>query len=423
VRTKAFIIGMAVMPILMFGGMFGVMLMEKRVDITDKVIAIIDHSGRIAPAIVQAAKLRNETALIDPGTHKQTQPRYIIELVAPAGADDQAQRLQLSDRVRARSLHAFVEIGRDVVAPGKNAQAAQIAYYAENSALDDVRGWIAGPINDRIHALRLSDAGVDAGKVQRLLTWTPVDGMGLVEVAKGTGEVKQAERSSEAAAFGVPYVMLMMLFIMIMVGASPLINSVLEEKMQRISEVLLGSARPFEIMMGKLIGNMGVSLTAALVYLAGGLIAAQHMGWWRYVPFSILPWFFVYLISGVLMFGAVYIAVGAACNDAKEAQSLAFPVIMPLMIPMFLMMPVIKEPAGSLALTMSLIPPFTPMLMLVRQSTPVGVPIWQPWVGLVGVIAFTTLCVWVGGRIFRVGLLMQGQPPTIRNLVRWAVRG
>ncbi len=99
------------------------------------------------------------------------------------------------------------------------------------------------------------------------------------------------------------------------------------------------------------------------------------------------------------------------------------PVWVLMMVPMMVWIQVAKSPEGAFATTMSLIPPFTPMLMLIRQSTPAGVPAWQPWVGLIGVALFTTLCVWGAGRIFRVGILMQGKPPSMLSLIRWAVRG
>ena len=92
-------------------------------------------------------------------------------------------------------------------------------------------------------------------------------------------------------------------------------------------------------------------------------------------------------------------------------------------IPMFVMMPVLKEPQSAFATWMSLLPPFTPFLMLLRQSTPTGVPVWQPWVGLLGVLSFTMLYVWAGGRIFRIAILMQGTPPKLTNIIRWALRG
>jgi len=100
-----------------------------------------------------------------------------------------------------------------------------------------------------------------------------------------------------------------------------------------------------------------------------------------------------------------------------------FPAMLPTMIPMFVIVPVAKEPLAGWATGMSLFPPFTPPLMLLRLATPVDIPTWQPWVGLLGVILFAALFVWIGGRIFRVGILMQGKSPTLANIVRWAIRG
>jgi ABC-2 type transport system permease protein len=115
--------------------------------------------------------------------------------------------------------------------------------------------------------------------------------------------------------------------------------------------------------------------------------------------------------------------VGSACNEQSEAQSLMPFVMLPMLIPMFVWFVVAKEPLGTFATVLSLIPPFTPMLMMIRQATPVELPAWQPWIGLVGIMLFTVFCVWAGGRIFRVGLLMQGQPPKIGTLIRWLVKG
>ena len=90
---------------------------------------------------------------------------------------------------------------------------------------------------------------------------------------------------------------------------------------------------------------------------------------------------------------------------------------------MFVYFFVVKEPLSRFATWMSLFPTFTPFLMLLRQTTPAGIPAWQPCVGLLGVLLFTILFVWAGGRIFRVGILMQGQPPKLANILRWAIRG
>jgi ABC-2 type transport system permease protein len=81
------------------------------------------------------------------------------------------------------------------------------------------------------------------------------------------------------------------------------------------------------------------------------------------------------------------------------------------------------QPNGALVTAASLFPPFAPMMMLVRQAMPGGVPAWQPWVALAGILAWTMLAVWAAARIFRVGILMQGKPPKIADMVRWAIRG
>jgi ABC-type Na+ efflux pump permease subunit len=186
---------------------------------------------------------------------------------------------------------------------------------------------------------------------------------------------------------------------------------------------MLGSAKPFEFVAGKLIGGIGVSLTGSIVYVVGGIIAIKYIGWEEHIPYHVLPWFFTFMVSTIIMMGSVFIALGAACNNVKDAQSLTFPAMLPIIIPMFIMMPVAKEPLAGFSTWMSLIPPFTPTLMLLRLTSPIDIPSWQPWVGLAGLLIVTVIAVWAGGRIFRVAILMQGTPPKVGKLVRWALHG
>jgi ABC-2 type transport system permease protein len=176
-------------------------------------------------------------------------------------------------------------------------------------------------------------------------------------------------------------------------------------------------------MAGKLLGGVGVSLTGALFYLVATIVATSYFGVSRYVPFHVLPWFFVYMISAIIMLGSIYAALGSMCNDAKDAQNVTFPAMLPMLIPMFIIIPVLKEPSSTFSTALSLFPLFTPTLMVLRVSSTAGVPAWQPWAGLVGVLVFSVLSVWLGGRIFRVAILSMGQPPSLRNLIRWAMKG
>ena len=421
VRTKAFIIGILIAPVLMCGSILAMLLLEDHVDTTDKTVAVVDHSGVVAPALVEAAKTRNKTEIYDKETGNKIKPAYYVNVFEPA-ADVQKQRVELSQKVENKEFAAFVEIGKDVVKPGEDPGTARITYHSKNAALDDMRGWMRTPINEHLRSLRLANEGLDDEKIKSLFKWTPVEPLGLVTMDE-TGKIKEAKAGTELQAFLIPFMMAMLMFLMIMMGAMPLVNSVLEEKTQRISEIMLGSARPFELMMGKLLGNLGVSFTAAFVYIIAGAIVANQMGVSEYVPFHLLPWFFIYMVAAIFMAGGMSIAVGAACNDAKEVQSLMFPVMIPIMLPMFVLVPVIKEPMSSFATWLSLFPPCTPMLMLLRQASPVGIPLWQPLAGLVGILLFTVLYVWAAGRIFRIGLLSQGKTPKLADLLRWVARG
>jgi ABC-2 type transport system permease protein len=422
VRTKGFIVGLVVAPLLMGGSLLAIVLLEDRVDTTDKRLAVIDRSSIVAEALVEAAEQRNAAEVFD-DSGKKVKPAYIVEVVAPDGRDPAAQHLELSDRVRRGELYAFLDVGPDVLHPRPDIDTDGIRFHAENAALDDMRRWLSRPVNNQLRRARLEETGLDVESVSDLFSGSSVEGLGLVSVDKKTGVVKEAERSDEGKALGIPMAMMMLLFMMIMMGAMPLLNSVTEEKLARIAEVLLGSVRPSEFMAGKILGGLGVSLTASAVYVIGGALYLHFMDLKQYIPYDILPWFFVYMITAIVMLGAMLAAVGASVSDPKDAQSLMFPAMLPIMIPMFVWFPVVKEPLSGFSTGMSLIPPFTPMLMLVRQSSPMTIPAWQPWVGLASILATAALAVWAGGRIFRVGILMQGKPPKPADLIRWAIRG
>jgi len=421
VKTKGFVIGLVLAPVLFCGGLLGTFLLKDRVDTTDKKVAIIDRSGKIAESLIRAAEDRNKAVVYDQNTGKKAKPLYILEVLDSDREKPEKQRLELSDRIRNGELYAFVEIGPEIAHPGKNPEASRITFYAKNAAVDEIREWIVFPINNQLRKIRMDDAGIKTD-VKDLFAWINVDGLGLVSMDSETGAIKDAKRSREEETFLPPIIMTMLMFMMIMMGAVPLLNSVMEEKTQRIAEVLLGSISPFEFMMGKVIGGVAVSLTSSAVYVIGGVIAFRQMGMNQYIPYHILPWFFAYMVLAILMMGSLFASFGSACNDPKDAQSLSMPGMFLVVIPMFMFTPVIMRPESSLATWMSLFPTFTPTLMIMRLSTPVGVQPWQPWAGLVGMLLFTILFIWAGGRIFRIGILMQGKAPNIGNIIKWAIR-
>jgi ABC-2 type transport system permease protein len=423
VRTKAFIIAIVLMPILM-GGSIGVqVLMEGRVELGAKTIAVLDPSGKLFEPLQQAAENRNKEEIFDKNSGRQLQPRYILEEIPVAPNNLDAQLLTLSDRVRKGELFAFIVTSPGILdgtteKPGES----MIQYHSNQPTYDYVRRWLSAIINDRVISARLAKEGIDRAVVDRALQPVSVENLGLLERGAG-GEIKQAGKIDDVITFGVPFGMMMLMFMALSITAGPLLNSVLEEKMQRIAEVLLGSVPPFELMFGKLIGYVGVAVTLVAVYLSGGFVVLNHYGYTNVIPLQILIWFAVFQALSILMFGSLFLAMGACCNDVKEAQNLMMPVWLLLCIPMFAMSVVVQHPNSLFSVLLSLFPPCTPMLMILRMSIPPGIPIWEPLVGVAGTLVTTVICVWAAGRIFRVGLLLQGKPPKITEMARWVLRG
>jgi ABC-type Na+ efflux pump permease subunit len=123
------------------------------------------------------------------------------------------------------------------------------------------------------------------------------------------------------------------------------------------------------------------------------------------------------------MYGSLYIAIGAACTDTKEMQSLLMPVNLLMAIPLMLMMPIILSPRGVLARTMSYFPPATPFVTVARLSVPPGISVGEMLVSIVIVVVTTVILIWASGRVFRVGILMQGKGANLAQLAKWVVRG
>ncbi len=423
VRTKGFVIGLLVAPIFMSGSGIAFALLEDKVDTRDKRIAVVDYSGLVNEVVLEAAEAYNGSVVYEEDTGRKVRPAHLIEIVDPGDRDPSELNLELSDRIRNDELHGFVVISEGILHQWADGQPDSIAYFAESAALDPVRNWLGNAINNHLRRMRVVEAGIDEETFGDLFDWVNPIALGLVTEDVETGEIGGAQRTSELDAILVPIIMMMLLFLMMMMGAMPQLQAVMEEKSMRIAEVIIGSVKPFEFMMGKLIGGVSVSLTAAGFYVLVAVIGLPQLGAGDYIPWHLLPWFFVYIIISIFMYGALLAALGSACNDLAEAQSITFPAMIPMMLPLFIMMPVIQNPESGFATGASLFPPFTPLLMMMRQATPGGIPAWQPWVGLIGSVLFTLLLIWIGGRVFRVAILLQGTPPKLKHFIRWAVRG
>ncbi len=423
VRTKGFLITLLLLPIFMGGGFIVMAITKDKVDTTDKRIAVVDQSGRLGENLKHRAEERNARDIKDSVTGVKKFPAYYIDLITPDVTDLNGQKLKLSDEVRNKKINAFVQIGPDVIHPQPGKEQSRICYFSENSLMDETQNWIGYVLNDKIREIRVAEIGILPEKVRDLFYWVNMEGMGLISQDTRTGDIKAARKSDVLQTIMVPYILMFLMFMTLMMSAIPLLQAVMEEKSERIAEVLLGSVSPTQFMMGKVIGGLAVSLTTTGIYILGGVFSIKAMGMGDIIPYHVLPWFFAYMLLNIIMTGCMFAAMGSTCNDSKDAQAIQFPAMLPLIIPMFVMMPVIQNPLGSFATTMSLIPPFTPMLMLVRQATQVTIPIWQPIAGLLGVLIFTLLSVWIGGRIFRSCIIMHGKRPKMGLLFKQLMKG
>ncbi len=422
VRTKMFIITLVLMPILATGGLIAHRLLGGQVDTTDRRVAVIDRSGVLFDVLAKAADARN-ASLRDPQTNEKTGPAFLFDRVEPDDTDPEGQLLSLSNAVRQGRYFAFIEIGPEVLRPGADPARAQIEYYTDTPMYGRIERFISEPLNNAIQSQRLAEVGIDKRVVDWATRWVPVETLGLLEVDAKTGEIHGADRAAREARIGVVIFCLLTMFMVITVGATPLMQGVLEEKMQRIAEVLLGSVTPFQLMAGKLLGMVGVSLTVLVLYVLAGVGVAEGIGLRAVAARSLIVWIATYQVLAILMFGSLFSAIGAACSDLKEAQSAFLPIWLIVCVPLFVLGPILEEPTSRFATVVSLIPLFTPIVMVIRLAAVPVIPLWQPMLGVLLTLAMTTLAVFVSGRIFRVGLLMQGKGASFRDMLRWAIRG
>lgn len=415
IRSKAFIIGIIMLPVMMSGSLIVGKLTKDKTDIRPRKVAVVDQTGWLAEKLETRAKARNEKAIFDPADKaKQIRPAFVIERVEAAGADEKLE-VSLSERVRKKELFAFLIIRSNIV---DTAATNSVSYFTETASFMELPGWIEGALTDEITRKRFETAGIDQSLVSKLTRPVNLRQLGLAEVDQ-SGQVIKARETNRMATFMIPFASMMMMFMLVMSSAPALLNSVMEEKMQKIAEVLVSSVTPFELMSGKLIGTVMVSLTLSVLYLGGAALILTQMALTGYVNPALLVWFLVFQLLGLLIFGSIFIAIGSACNEIRDAQSLMSPAMMMIVLPMFCMIPVLESPSSPFSRAISLFPPATPMLMTLRIASKPGPPLWEILLGVVLCAAFTIFCVWAAAKVFRIGILSQGQAPTVGRMIKW----
>ncbi|MDX2260518.1 MAG: ABC transporter permease [Gemmatimonadales bacterium] len=418
VRTKAFILATLGLPLLMVFAMVVPAMMMKGTDRTTRVAVIDATSDGTGAAIV--------AALQKPTFKDGTRPKYAIEHVQRGGDVTPAR-----DSLLLRTSREVAEpLDGVLILPENTLAAGQVDYFGTNVSSFETMGELRRAISSVVVGTRLERAGVDAGVVAAATR--PAE-LTTIKVSDGkpTGE-------SGEASFLLAYVMGFLLYISVVLFGQQTMMSVIEEKTSRIMEILASSLRPFQMLLGKVLGVGAVGLLqmgiwVGTVYMVGqnrtvlaGLLKVPVETMQAMpipsIPTDLLIVFLTYFGLGFLLFGALFAAVGSMVNSTQEAQQAISGVIMVIMVGFFGVFAVIKDPSGGLGLTLSMIPFTAPFVMPVRWSMS-SVPLPQLALSLVIMVAALLGVVWVAGRIYRTGILMYGKKPTLREVFRWVRAG
>ena len=386
---------------------------------TQQTILVVDETGRLGAELAQRANSRDGKPKPDAdkrgmAVDESQMARFDIR-VEPVAAQRETQRAALNRQVLDEEIDAWIWIPRSVL------QGDRVEYHARNTsnlftqdALEDDLSWV-------VRRARLAEAGLDPERVGELTRPVRLDAQQVSE------EGSRAAGGVGGMFFAIS--LFMILYTMMFAWGQQVMNSVLEEKGSRVIEVLLSSIKPFELLMGKLVGTCLAGLTQLAIWLgtmvvitAPGVAAAMvALPKELNIP-SLSPEMALHLllffVLGFFAFSTLYAAIGSAFNNLQEAQQMASFVMLFLIVPVFVMYPVINDPSSTMAVVMSLIPLFTPLIMSLRIVTQIP-PYWQILLAYVLSLGFIWGMVWLCARIYRVGILMYGKKPTFQEILRW----
>lgn len=425
VLTKAFIIGLLVLPatIALFA-LLGPRLFSERAYDTEGELAVIDKSGGRVIEELRAAPAPRELdvdAALRIASGSDDAPQRIAEALGAAARIALVERPAASD-VEAEKAWLLAEPGEGaprhlaLAVIHENAVAAAGAggsfdLYVPPKQDYRVEAAVQQRLRDAIVAARLRASGLDRAAIDQL---TSVPRVRSVTVADD-GE----RRTVGAFAVMLPLAFMMLLFLGVMGSGQGLLISTIEEKSSRVVEVLLSAVSPLELMAGKLLGHMAASLLAMSLYLALGLATLASFSLFGLLELSLVGYLVIFFLIAYFTVGSLMMAIGAAVNDPREAQSLMMPITLVLVAPWLLWMPISRDPDSTLALLVSLVPPMNTFGMMLRLASTSPPPVWQVWLSIALGCAGVLAAIWLAAKVFRIGLLMFGKAPDFATLMRW----
>ena len=403
VRTKAFWISTLLVPLFLGAVMILPAYLAARGG-GEFTIAVVDETGRFFEPVNDEVQ-----RLLSGDDEKLT----ISLLEQDPGADVEATRERLKREVQAKTFDGVLVLPRTLPDEG------QPEYVAPNVSAFKLITVLERSVNNVTVADRLTGAGLDPDNVREL---TRRPGLSTLKLGKG-GE----ETEDQGQSFILAYVFMMIIYVTVLMYGIYVMRGVLEEKASHVVEVIISTVKPFELMLGKILGIGAVGLTQFLIWSvlmavisAPGAVAAIGISGIELpaVPAQLLFFFVVYFVLGFLLYGTLYAGIGAAFDTEQEAQNFQGVVTMFLIVPLVLMMQILNQPDGTLAVVLSLVPFFTPMLMFLRMTL-TEVPAIQLVASVVLMVGAILACTWIVAKVYRVGILMHGSKPKFKDLVRW----
>ncbi len=394
IRSKWFVISTVIIPLIIIASMFIPTLIMTGPDTEAKVIAVVDGTSDLGNIL--------ERALIERYKLKDGSPKYQVVLLQ--GGNFNSLKEQASELLDSDVIFSYLVI------PGNVMDSNEVRYYARNLGNFKDQEQINRAVNRVISRQRMIAANFDP-KVINFLS-REVD-LKMLETGKG-GEEKEG---SEIISYLTPIIFVLMLFFAIFMSSQILLRSVIEERTNRLLEILLSSITPGELMSGKIIGLGLLGLTQLALYLIVGYFASSYKGIQIVTSLNVIL-FLIYFVLGYLLYASIFASIGTIFNSEHEAQQLSSFLSIICVIPIMLSSYVIANPQSTTTTILSFIPIVTPFFMILRIGIEMP-PLWELF-GTIGVlILFVWLTMLAAGKIFRVAVLIYGKRPTLPEIWQW----
>jgi len=415
IKTKTFFITSVILPLLMLALIFGsrgIAELAEKEEVPTKHFAVVDQTDAVFDALQR---------FVEEGNQRYPQRKFAVQRVT--GADAVVETLR--ERAAGGDIYAYLVIPPETIAPAESAEAppasdpaaasadAAQCEFGRKDSNPEVSERLRYLLNQAIVEVRFeqADPPIDLERVRKLQE--PVR---FRDIDVKTG---QETTGGEMIRFMTPFAFMFLLFMGTMTISQGLLTSVIEEKSSRVVEVLLSAVSPTQLMAGKILGMVCVGAILMMIWGIVGYGGAHARGMGYLVTPYRLTYVVLYFIPGFLLISAFLAAVGAACNTIKEAQSLAAPLTILTIVPIMLWWLIMLNPSSILSIVLSYIPPITPFVMILRVCADPEIPIIEVIATLLLLWLSVLLTIWMAGKIFRVGVLMYGKPPSPKELLRW----